>query len=72
VVLNLLIIELRADISMELSIFERVPKSLYLLFRAFSSKKSVNAGFLGKRLMLRGIGLNDRELNILGIKAAGE
>lgn len=26
----------------------------------------------GNRLMLRGIGLNDRELNILGIKAAGE
>ena len=26
----------------------------------------------GNRLMLRGIGLNDRELNILGIKHAGE
>lgn len=26
----------------------------------------------GNRLMLRGIGLNDRDLNILGIKAAGE
>ena len=27
---------------------------------------------VGNRLMLRGIGLNDRELNILGIKHAGE
>ena len=26
----------------------------------------------GNRLMLRGIGLNDRELSILGIKLAGE
>ena len=26
----------------------------------------------GNRLMLRGVGLNDRELNILGIKHAGE
>ena len=26
----------------------------------------------GNRLMLRGIGLTDRELNILGIKHAGE
>ena len=26
----------------------------------------------GNRLMLRGIGLNDRELDILGIKHAGE
>jgi hypothetical protein len=26
----------------------------------------------GNRLMLRGVGLNDRELTILGIKHAGE
>ena len=26
----------------------------------------------GNRLMLRGVGLNDRELSILGVKHAGE
>jgi hypothetical protein len=26
----------------------------------------------GNRIMLRGIGLNDRELAVLGVKAAGE
>ena len=38
----------------------------------FYEKNNVTTMLGGNRLMLRGIGLNDRELNILGIKHAGE